>query len=212
MCATERFQPAKKASSVKMANVYVTIFLAIPRWTYSRQEVHHFSQATNPVAWCCPFLLSPMPFILDGRSSKCGLSLYSRGLQSQKASQSRQTSGSESFQPTSAPPLSGDPLAVWCVSVPLGPPFPFLPFLPSLSAALPHSLPLSLRLLHGLRYARLFSLGSPEGTLEILCGGTPRFVLIWCCWCGPPAAGLCVFLVVGRSFMFICLDGRTRTI
>lgn len=75
-----------------------------------------------------------------------------------------------------------------------------------------HSLPLSLRLLHGLRYARLFSLGSPEGTLEILCGGTPRFVLIWCCWCGPPAADLCVFLVVGRSFMFICLDGRTRTI
>lgn len=107
---------------------------------------------------------------------------------------------------------SWGPLATWHFSLPLGPPFLFLPFRPSLSAALPHSLPLSPRLLHGLRYARLFSLGSPEGTLEILCGGTPHFVLIWCCWCGPPAAGLCVFLVVWRSFMFICLDGRARTI
>lgn len=205
MCATERFQPAKKASSVKMANMYVTIFLAIPRWTYSRQEVHHFSQATNPVAWCCPFLLSPVPFILDGRSSKCGLSLYSRGLQSQKASQSRQTSSSESFQPTSARPPPG---ILWLCGVSQS--HWVLLSRSSLSCA-PSPL-LSPRLLHGLRYARLFSLGSPEGTLEILCGGTPRFVLIWCCWCGPPAAGLCVFLVVGRSFMFICLDGRTRTI
>lgn len=146
------------------------------------------------------------PFRLDGRSSRCGLSLLLQGF---AVSKGEPVQADLKFRILSTNQCR--PSRMWHSSLPLGPPFLFLPFWPSLSAALPHSLPLSPRLLHGLRYARLFSLGSPEGTLEILCGGTPHFVLIWCCWCGPPAAGLCVFLVVWRSFMFICLDGRTRT-